>query len=339
MGPVTAGVLGSTIVIAFLISALTCACWIRFAVARNIADQPGQRRMHQRVTPRGGGVGIALALFVVIAWLLQAAPAFEFELGSLLSGLVVAAVAGLLDDFRRIGTAGKFLLQSLAAILIAGPWLLLGWPAVIVGIAAAFAVLVLINFWNFMDGANGMAATQAALVALTLALTAQQPVARLLALALMASSAGFLPFNLPKARLFMGDVGSHVIGACLAALIVWELDEHDISLFQAFILVSAFIMDAGLTLARRIMRGRRFWQAHREHLYQMAIRKGLSHSQVCAAYAAWTGVAGLTVLATAAQPMSVQAGFAGVFAAIACLIHVGLRKRWLARPAASRARS
>jgi UDP-N-acetylmuramyl pentapeptide phosphotransferase/UDP-N-acetylglucosamine-1-phosphate transferase len=190
-----------------------------------------------------------------------------------------------------------------------------------------------------MDGANGIAATQAALVAFTLALTGRQPSAQLLAIALMASSAGFLPFNLPKASLFMGDVGSHVIGACLAALILWQLQERDIGLFQAFVLVSAFVMDAGLTLARRIIRGRRFWQAHREHLYQMAIRKGYSHSQVCFAYAAWTGLAGLLTLALANQPLPEQAGAAVAVAVVASLIYVGLRQRWLARPRRSRALS
>jgi UDP-N-acetylmuramyl pentapeptide phosphotransferase/UDP-N-acetylglucosamine-1-phosphate transferase len=135
----------------------------------------------------------------------------------------------------------------------------------------------------------------------------------------------------------MGDVGSHVIGACVATLLLWEFAEGDIGLFQAFILVSAFSMDAGLTLGRRIIRGRRFWQAHREHLYQMAIRKGFSHSQVCLAYAAWTGLAGLLALAISAQPMPLQAGVAGAVAVLAVLIHVGLRKRWLARPRALRA--
>jgi UDP-N-acetylmuramyl pentapeptide phosphotransferase/UDP-N-acetylglucosamine-1-phosphate transferase len=248
-----------------------------------------------------------------------------------LLGIGIAALAGLLDDFGRIGTLGKLLLQIAAAACIAIPWLQIAWPAILIGAGAALAVLVLINFWNFMDGANGIAASQAVLVALTLAMATHQPATRLLALALMASSAAFLPFNLPRARLFMGDVGSHVIGACLAVLILWGLRDGDLGLFQAFILISAFTMDAGLTLARRIIRGRRFWRAHREHLYQMAIRKGFSHSQVCLAYAAWTAVAGALTLTVSAQPMPVQAGAAGTTALLAASIYIGLRKRWLSR--------
>jgi UDP-N-acetylmuramyl pentapeptide phosphotransferase/UDP-N-acetylglucosamine-1-phosphate transferase len=215
--------------------------------------------------------------------------------------------------------------------MIAATWFQPAWPAIGIALVAAVAVLVLINFWNFMDGSNGMAATQGLLVSLFLALTASQPAPRLLALALVASTAGFLPFNLPRARLFMGDVGSHVIGACVAALLLWEWEAADIGLFQAFILVSAFSMDAGLTLLRRIIRGRRFWQAHREHLYQMAIRKGFSHSQVCFAYAAWTGVAGLLALAISAQSPGLQATAAAFVAVTAAAIHCGLRTRWLVR--------
>ena len=332
------GVQAGTLAIALLTSAATCGFWIRFAAARSIADEPGQRRMHQHVTPRGGGIGIALALIAVLAWQLRSAPAHGVMTGSVLLGVGVAAVAGLLDDFRRVGTPGKFLLQVVAAVCIAFPWLQPAWPAVLIGAGAALAVLVLINFWNFMDGANGIAATQALLVALVLAVATHQPVVRVLALALVASLAGFLPFNLPKARLFMGDVGSHVIGACLAALMLWELEEGELSLFQAFILVSAVTMDAGLTLVRRIIRGRRFWQAHREHLYQMAIRKGLSHSQVCLAYAAWTGVAAIVTLSISGQPLPLQAGVAAATALIATSIYIGLRQRWLARPIASRVR-
>ena len=137
----------------------------------------------------------------------------------------------------------------------------------------------------------------------------------------------------------MGDVGSHVIGACLAALLLWELEDRELSLFQAFILVSAFTMDAGLTLVRRIIRGRRFWQAHREHLYQMAIRKGLSHSQVCLAYAGWTAVAGVLTLSISDRPWPIQAGVAAATAVLATAIYVGLRQRWLARPSAARVRT
>jgi hypothetical protein len=97
-------------------------------------------------------------------------------------------------------------------------------------------------------------------------------------------------------------------------------------------------MDAGLTLVRRIIRGRRFWQAHREHLYQMAIRKGSSHNQVCLAYAVWTVFAAMVTLAISTQSTSVQAGFAAATAALATLIYVSLRQRWLARPLASRVR-
>lgn len=337
------GVQIGTLAIAMSVSVVTCGFWVRFATARSIADAPGQRRMHQHVTPRGGGVGIALALILMLGgqwWAMPGStPSWASGPGICLLGIAIAAMAGLLDDFRRIGTGGKFLLQVVAAFCIALAWLQMSWPWMLVGAAALLTVLVLINFWNFMDGANGIAATQAVLVALALAIATHQPGTRLLALTLLASSAGFLPFNLPRARLFMGDIGSHVIGACLAMLILREVQEHVLSLFQAFILVSAVTMDAGLTLLRRIIRGRRFWQAHREHLYQMAIRKGLSHGQVCLAYAAWTGVAALVTLAISNQAWLLQAAAAAATATLATVIYIGLRQRWLSRRNPARVQS
>ncbi|HUP91912.1 MAG TPA: hypothetical protein VM074_06655, partial [Solimonas sp.] len=102
-----------------------------------------------------------------------------------------------------------------------------------------------------------------------------------------AACMGFLPFNLPRARVFMGDTGSHVLGATVAMLTLWALRSGDAGAGQVALLLSAFGIDAGLTLGKRIVQGRKFWRAHREHLYQMAVRKGHSHARVCLAYAAW----------------------------------------------------
>ena len=113
-----------------------------------------------------------------------------------------------------------------------------------------------------------------------------------LGLALAAGALGFLPWNLPRARLFLGDVGSHALGYAVAALSLLALSgAPGIEPWQPLLLASAFLVDAGLTLLRRFARGEKVWQAHREHLYQRAIAHGASHGQVCLAYAAWTGVA------------------------------------------------
>jgi UDP-N-acetylmuramyl pentapeptide phosphotransferase/UDP-N-acetylglucosamine-1-phosphate transferase len=277
--------------VAMGLSAAATAAWIGWARRRNVVDQPGQRRLHSAATPRGGGVGIALVLLAVLA-----IPVFAtLTPGSyphghrsvpLLLGVAFAAITGLVDDLYPMPSSFKFLGQMLAAAAIA---LALPWPveSALLGFALAFAwVLLLVNFWNFMDGANGIVALQTVVVAGAFAVLLDGA-GSVLAVAVAAACLGFLPFNLPKARVFMGDTGSHVLGAMVAILSLWALDGGKAHPGQVLVVLSAFLVDAGLTLAKRVAQGRRFWRAHREHLYQWAVRRGHSHARVCMAYAGW----------------------------------------------------
>jgi UDP-N-acetylmuramyl pentapeptide phosphotransferase/UDP-N-acetylglucosamine-1-phosphate transferase len=277
-------------VVAMGASAAATAAWIGWARRRDVVDQPGQRRLHATATPRGGGVGIAVVVLAVLAFrvLTTWTPAYPDSGRSvpLLIGVACAAITGLVDDLLAMPSSFKLAGQMLAAAAIA--WAL-PWPAGagLLGHALAFAwVLVLVNFWNFMDGANGIVAVQTVVVAGALAGMLGGPGA-MLGLTVAAACLGFLPFNLPKARVFMGDTGSHVLGAMVAILTLWALREGKANPAQVFILLSAFLLDAGLTLGKRIVQGRRFWRAHREHLYQWAVRRGHAHAPVCLAYAAW----------------------------------------------------
>jgi len=271
----------------FLISLVLAGAWRRFALHRQWLDQPDARRLHVLPTPRGGGIAIALALLVAGSGLGSGSGLFAL-------GLVVVAGAGLWDDLRPLPPLAKLLLQALGALPLALAWpllpLLLGEaPAVL---AAWCLVMVLVNFWNFMDGSNGLAASQALLVGLAMVLLAGLAGAPgQLGLVLAAACLGFLPYNLPRARLFLGDVGSHALGYAVAALGLMALAGGVASPWQLLLLPSAFLLDAGLTLLGRLLRRQPVWRAHREHLYQRAISHGGSHVGVCAVYAAWTGIA------------------------------------------------
>ena len=251
-------------------------------------DLPDDRRLHQVPTARGGGLGLAVVLLAAAPWLGPGGGAFAL-------GLAVTAGAGFYDDLRPLPPLAKLLLQALGALPVAQARPLLpGLLGPVLGVAAAWAlVLALVNIWNFMDGSNGLAATQALLFGAAMALFAGAGTpAAWLGLALAAGALGFLPWNLPRARLFLGDVGSHALGYAVAALSLLALSgAPGIEPWQPLLLASAFLVDAGLTLLRRFARGEKVWQAHREHLYQRAIAHGASHGQVCLAYAAWTGVA------------------------------------------------
>src|SRR3546814_69812 len=139
-----------------------------------------------------------------------------------------------------------------------------------------------------MDGINGIAGSQAALVALALAMLAGDSGWRLGALLLAAACIGFLPFNLPRARVFLGDVGSGAIGFMLAALMVQAVASTALHWPMALVLVSAFAVDSALTLGKRIVQRKAWWLPHREHSYQWLVRAGFPHWQVTLGYAVWT---------------------------------------------------
>jgi len=150
-------------------------------------------------------------------------------------------------------------------------------------LAAFVATLVLTNVWNFMDGINGLAASQALLAAVGLAWMAGGAWG-LLALALAASCAGFLPFNFPRARIFMGDVGSGAIGFALGALCAVAGARVGEKFALVLLPVSVFLVDSSLTLLRRLLRGERWWTPHTQHAYQ-AWSRAAGHGRVTVCYA------------------------------------------------------
>lgn len=287
MNPVPALPAWLLVLVAATAAWLVAAAWRRFALGRQLVDAPGPRRLHQQPTPRGGGIAIAAVLLAAGAWSGQGGAMFCL-------GLAVTAGAGLVDDLRDLRALPKLLLQAVGALPVAWAWPLAPEVLGTAGgfIAAVGIVLMFVNFWNFMDGSNGLAASQALLVGIGLAVLAgvASPVGWL-GLVLAAACLGFLPHNLPRARLFLGDVGSHALGYAVAALSLWALSRHEVDAWPLLLLPSAMLLDAGLTLLGRLWRRQKFWHAHREHLYQRAVAHGWSHAGVCAVYFAWTGLA------------------------------------------------
>lgn len=288
---------------------------LRHALRHGLFDQPGERRSHSVATPRGGGIGIVVAWAVgcVVLWLAgMLAPPLA---AASVAGLALVGGVGWIDDHRPLSPWWRLAAHVVAGSLLAAGLWGAGAPPWLVALAFA-AVPVLVNAWNFMDGIDGLATSQAALASLGFALLAPTHVASLPALALVAACLGFLPFNFPRARIFLGDVGSGALGFTLAASAsVALLEAGPVAgpglLVPAFLLVSAFLIDTALTLARRIVRRERWWTPHVEHAYQrLAARLG-SHAPVTLLYAAWTVGALLASLAVASRPASVKLSFAG----------------------------
>ena len=257
-----------------------------YAVRRQLFDQPGERRSHAVATPRGGGIAIVLSLGLAAAWLAWRSPADAPLLIAFEVGLWMVALVGWWDDHRPLSARLRLAVHAIAALIFAGTlgattgqWL----PAAV----AFLSILVLVNVWNFMDGINGIAASQAAIAALAGLLLLSGTWAWVAA-ALLAACLGFLPFNFPRARIFLGDVGSGALGFVLACLLSAAMTQHP-PRWLMWLPLLAFLVDAGFTLAARILRREAWWSPHVTHVYQRAARR-FGHVATTSAYALLSGV-------------------------------------------------
>ncbi|GAB7534916.1 glycosyltransferase family 4 protein [Burkholderia sp. 22PA0099] len=262
-----------------LIAAFVSTTILRILLAtgwawRLATDIPNARSMHTRPTPRVGGWGIlpvcVLASLILAPrlWLIAAAAA------------ALAAISQI-DDRRGLPARVRFLahLAAIAALLsaypVAGvPWWLLA--------ALGFAMIWLINLYNFMDGADGLAGGMACFGFGAYSLAALYGNHPSLDLAMSGAAVagaalGFLLLNFHPARLFLGDAGSIPLGFLAGALGYWGWRDDVWPIWFPAMVFSPFIADATVTLLKRLSRGEKFWQAHREHYYQRMIRAGVGH--------------------------------------------------------------
>jgi len=278
------------------ISSLMLTWGVRhYALARNIIDVPNHRSSHVIPTPRGGGVAFIMAfIFALPCMGYLSLAVFPVGLACVGAGLFVAAL-GFLDDHGHISArfrlAGHFLAGIFALYCFGGmpSIVILGWSLpsgwVLNGLAV-FYLVWLLNLYNFMDGIDGLAAMEALTVCLSGAilygLTGHVALIGL-PLALAAAVAGFAWWNLPPARIFMGDAGSGFLGLTLGILSIQAAAAKPALYWAWLILLGVFIVDATVTLFCRLYRGCKVYEAHRSHAYQQAARRFGRHSWVTAA--------------------------------------------------------
>ncbi|MDR3532548.1 MAG: MraY family glycosyltransferase [Rhodopila sp.] len=298
---------------------LLSATTVRMMIAARVMDTPEARKAHDHPTPKGGGVGIVVTFLIGIAVLYRFAEfarlADPYFRGVIEASVAIAIVA-FLDDLYDWPFVVKLGAQVLAALVAVSSGLYvtdfripyLGpLPFAWAGLAATlFWILFTTNAMNFIDGLNGLASGVALIASLFVLFIAEQHggwFAYAASGLLAAGLAGFLPFNFPKARIFMGDVGSQFCGFMLAVLAVVgsRFDGVELSFLLMPMLLSGVLFDVGFTLVRRAVAGEAVTRPHRGHLYQVAQRSGMSPVTVTLVhwgFAIFGGVCCLLFIAT-----------------------------------------
>ena len=276
----------------------------RYAERRQIIDHPNERSSHVSPTPRGGGLAIVILVVGTGVWAMKEAQLSHAPV-YLLGGLVIAYL-GWRDDVHPLSARVRFAVQGLvAAISIYGLGYfktvtipLVGeWHLGVVGVIITFLWIIgLTNAYNFMDGIDGMAggvALAAALGWMMLASNMQNAFAFWIALAIAASSLGFLGHNWSPAKIFMGDVASTFLGYTFAALPLLSADQGGDALMLGTLLMWTFILDTSVTFFQRLFRGEKLLYGHRSHLYQRLVIGGYTHATVSTLYILLTLLASL----------------------------------------------
>jgi len=272
-----------------VLATLLASFYRQRALARSLLDHPGDRSSHDVPTPSGGGVAWVAALVVGVLAAIPGGSAWDGSYVAILSAGVLLSVVGWWDDaytlpIRHRLAAYGVLALAMAALLVTFPPALSAPLRLASLLVTAFALLWLINLYNFMDGIDGLAATQTALAATTAALFAWfylgDPQYVLFCLLLAAANLGFLALNWAPARLFMGDAGSIAAGFLLGALALRAAAIAPPMLVVWLIMLAVFITDATLTLLWRMATGQPFTRPHRQHAYQRLARHWRGHAPV-----------------------------------------------------------
>ena len=319
--------MNTTLALVPLAAALACAAVVLTLLRRPEwlpLDRPNERSLHEAPIPRIGGVGLMAGVLLAFA-LLRAEP--------LLAALIaILTVVSFLDDRSHLPIGVRFTAHAVAAVVfvaLAMSDLHPIWQA-----AAVLAVIWTTNLYNFMDGSDGLAGgmTLFGFAAYALgAWLAGDSIFAALAGSVAAAATAFLAFNFPPARVFMGDAGSIPLGFLAATLGLLGWREGYWPIWFPVLVFSPFVLDASVTLARRVLRGERFWEAHKIHYYQRLVQLGWGHRNTALAEYALMALCGGVALWALDQPPAAQwatvGAVAAVYVALAAAVDLAWRRR------------
>ncbi|WP_237179616.1 MraY family glycosyltransferase [Paraburkholderia sacchari] len=311
------------------ISAVLCAAVLGVLLKTGLAwrlatDVPNERSLHERPTPRVGGWGITP---VVVLAILLLAP----SLWLIAAGAAFLAAVSQIDDRRGLPARVRFAAHFVAvlALIVVYPapvpwWCLAG---------LAFLMLWLVNLYNFMDGSDGLAGGMALFGFGAYAIAALLGPAPMRELswscaAVAGAAGGFLFFNFHPAKIFLGDAGSIPAGFLAGALGYWGWCSGVWPIWFPALVFSPFIGDASITLIRRLLRGEKFWQAHREHYYQRMVRLGTGHATTALTWYLVMFAGIILAIWALALPAAMQWGIVAGWAVVLILMGAAIDMRW-----------
>lgn len=267
----------------FLISFITTWLVKRIAIKKAILDIPNERSSHSVPTPRGGGIAIVISIYIGLIWLFIQNLISQNLFYALLCGIILVII-GILDDIYNLSPKIRFIAQilstSLALYFLGGLQSFnLGFTSIqaplVLSIISVIGIVWFINLYNFIDGIDGYASAEAIFIGGAMYFITKSEIA----LILISTTLGFLPWNWQKAKIFMGDVGSTTLGFFLAILAIYFQNNNEFSLINWMILTSVFWFDATFTLFRRWKNKEKLSEAHKKHAYQRIVQAGFSHQK------------------------------------------------------------
>ena len=310
--------------LAFAVTLIMLWLLLRHRIAQMIVDRPNERSLHRVPTPRVGG--IALMAGIAAGWIM-AGSAITWPLFAA-TGLLIAL--SLVDDWHGLPIVIRLAVQA----LVAAGYLLFEVPelkALAALLVAWLAMLWMINLYNFMDGSDGLAGGMALFgfgaYGLAAWLGGNQTLA-LLSLCVSAAAVGFLIFNFHPAKVFMGDAGSIPLGFLAAALGLAGIVQGVWPMWFPAAVFAPFIVDATVTLFRRLMQGEKIWRAHRTHYYQRLVQMGWGHRGTALVEYALMGLTGMSAVLAVSQPVRTQGVMLATLGLVYFILMIWIDRSW-----------
>jgi UDP-N-acetylmuramyl pentapeptide phosphotransferase/UDP-N-acetylglucosamine-1-phosphate transferase len=313
---------------AFVITSALIAWMLKSRFARLVLDHPNERSLHVDPVPRTGGLAIMVAVACAGLVLLPGSVVW-------LAPAVLLALISFVDDLRGLPVTVRFAGQLIVCGAFAA-WVLADLPVLWIGVAT-LAAAWLANLYNFMDGSDGLAGGMAAIgfgCSGLAALAAGDLSLGVASLCITGAAAAFLVFNFHPARIFMGDVGSVPLGFLAAAIGILGWRGGAWPVWFPLLVFSPFVADATVTLARRLLRGDKVWQAHKEHYYQRLVRMGLGHGRTALVEYSIMLAAGASAFWAAQREPSAQLAVLAIWCGLYAIGMTAVDRLWKTRASA-----